>query len=104
MLTKDDLYSGRCSKNEYYAGFLTSQIVDIVRKSTVYKHIISARDKINFFDVNSRQWDFVSGSIFAIIGSKPFKERGDFVSQNALIAIAKAAARQIIEERRSKIT
>lgn len=99
MLTKEDVFQGKCTEHQYYEDYLTPQIIDIVRRSTAYKHIVNSRDKEDFVDVSPTQWDFATGAVLCLIGTKPFKQRGDYVSQKALIGVVKAAARKIAKTR-----
>jgi hypothetical protein len=104
MFTRKDYMSGKCNENEYYSQFLNEKVIDVIKRSVTYKYIVQARDKKDFFDVSAQQWDFATGAILCLLGKEPFKERGDYVTHNGLICIAKAAARQILAEREVKFS
>jgi hypothetical protein len=97
MFTKKDFTAGKCNEDEYYSQFVTKEVIDVIRRSTTYKHIMQARDKKDFFDLDLHQWDFITGAILCLVGREAFKERGDYVSQVGLVCIAKAAARKIVQ-------
>lgn len=104
MFTRKDYMSGKCNEDEYYSQFVTEKVVDVIKRSVTYKYIVQARDKKDFFDVAAQQWDFATGAILCLLGKEPFKEKGDYVTHNGLICIAKAAARRILAEREVKFT
>jgi len=104
MFTRKDYMSGKCTEDKYYSQFVDEKVVDVIRRSVTYKHIIQARDKQHFYDVSAQQWDFATGAILCLIGKEAFARHGDYVSHNGLICIAKAAARKLIAEREAKIS
>ena len=104
MFTRKDYMSGKCNEDEYYSQFVNEKVIDVIKRSVTYKYIVQARDKKDFFDVSAQQWDFATGAILCLLGKEPFKERGDYVTHNGLICIAKAAARRILAEREVKFS
>jgi hypothetical protein len=104
MFTKKQYMSRECTEDQYYSQFVDKKMTAIIRRSIMYKHILLARDKENFTDIALQQWDFATGAILCLLGKEPFREKGDYVTHNGLICIAKAAARKILAEREVKFT
>ena len=104
MFTRKDYMAGKCNEDEYYSQFVNEKVIDVIRRSVTYKHIVQARDKKDFYDVSAQQWDFATGAILCLLGKEAFRRHEDYVTHNALICIAKAAARKILAQREVKIT
>lgn len=104
MFTKKQYMSRECTEDQYYSQYVDEKMIDLIRKSVMYKHILNAKDKNDFCDISMQQWDFVTGLILCLLGDKPFKQRGDIAMHSNLICIAKAAARKILAEREVKFT
>lgn len=92
MKTRKDYMAGNCTHQEYYAQFVTPEIkVSVIRAIGLKKLMASTDPHLN--DIPLERWDDISTNA----GAK-MKEAGDFLSMAGNVCIAKAAARQIIEQ------
>lgn len=93
--TQKDLLDGKCTMTEYCVQFVDEQVINIVRTSTIYKHLLRSKDHDNFMDITIKQWDTCTGSILCYLKSKFRKQ--EMFTQAKLFAIGKLTAKLILE-------
>ena len=91
--TRKDYLNNKCSYNEYYAQFITEQIVNYVQASIGKEKILASKDP-HFNDIKLFAWDILAQ---VILQSTQYlrKAAGESGSLSASVCIAKAAAEQI---------
>lgn len=94
MIFRIEYLDHKCSHEEYYAQFVTPDIIRKVKRFIGVVAIKNSRDR-SFNDIRMRRWDVIT---------MPYETQelmsmvGDFLTPAGKVCILKEAARQIKEE------
>jgi hypothetical protein len=112
--TRDEYMNGKVEHREYYAQFITDEMVKQVKDNIGIERIKASKDK-HLNDIPMKEWDGLSGISFKIINgsqtlaSRPqvshkfvelCKQAGEGISPSTLVCVYKEIARQLAEGKR----
>lgn len=102
MHSRQDYLDHKCTHREYYAQFVTPEIVSLVEHRIGRMDILTSRDE-HFNDIPLNRWDNLQWEITCHIDG-PLRKAGDFPTLSGCVCTAKEAARQIAERAKQERT
>lgn len=104
VYTRKQYIQGDCTHREYYAQFITDEILVLVREGIGMEMILkSKQNEEHFNDIPLRVWDVLGNFIHTEQLRYKFARANDFVSKAGLVCILKQAAFEIAENETEKI-
>lgn len=113
VITRADYMEGRATHRQYYGQFVNDEVKHSVMYKFGLERLLASTDE-HLNDLPLREWDALGGFIFRYgeivsrpatfypIDGKLLKEAGEGYSPAVAVCVFKEAARQIIEEHKSK--
>jgi len=94
MFTRRDYLYTRCSFEEYYSQFITSEVIEYVDAKIGHTNIINSKDE-NFNDIDIRNWDKIVYNLKPLVDDQLLIEAQEGWSLMTGVCIAKMAAKLI---------
>lgn len=101
LFTRTDYINKKCTQAEYYGQFVTTGVMALTGQYFSRAQLVEAvKSDEHLNTIPLSKWDAL-GRVFmnnSLGLSDLMKERGDFITQAALVCIGKAAAKKIVME------
>ena len=94
MLTRKQYMDGECSHRNYYAQFVTRDVLDAVRRHFTVERLVRCSDQDYFNTIPLIEWDRLSSAVHR---TQLMRDAGEGYSLGTAVCVLKEAGRQLVQ-------